>query len=120
MPQARTTIVHDLARRYHDRLLHTRELMHLDPVEHRAVARDQRPHPKRIEHIERRDDTARVAVLEDVGIAVQQLRGEPLLHELNPSLISVWLGEYRQPRCVALGLGPNAVVVFFDELEPEL
>ena len=117
MKQAVHAVVDDLARGHGD-VVDAGEIVAVEPVVHGAVVRDQRLHPRRIEHMQAGDDVAVVAHFQDIGIAARQLRQHPAFIELIAGLIIVRPPQHRR-ECRAGGFRPDIVVVLLDQLDPQ-
>ena len=52
-----------------------------------------------------------LALLQNVGIPIHQLRNHPGFEEVDATLIAVWFSQNREPRLVLRYLFPDAVVV---------
>ena len=88
-------------------------------IEHAAIVGHQRLHPAWVEHMQRGDDVAIVALLQDVGVAAGQFRQHPAFPELVAGLVVVRPPQHRA-ECRVGDLVPDVVVVLLDQLQPQL
>jgi hypothetical protein len=84
-----------------------------------AIVRHERPHPAGIQDVQRGDDAALIALLQDVGVAMYQLAGHPVRDELDAVAVSVWAPQNRGESCRFRFL-PDTVGVLPHEAQPEL